>query len=107
MTKSVAGNRWCCELFKDAIEHYGERGIAIATGYDAKFGIHFALDFRAVKSSDEATFKNNGPVPFSLRMSQCIRFCPWCGAALRDFYADKAADLPLQDILDLNTSAKS
>lgn len=56
----------------------------------------FFLVFRAVNEGDEAALAESGKgssVKVSIRSSQGIAYCPWCGANLRRFYKSRD-DLP-------------
>ena len=82
-------NGWCCSLFRDAVSNFGKRGVTIAKISDVKYGLHFFLEFRAVASSEATRFRNESAVAFSLSVSQGIKFCPWCGQHLREYYATR------------------
>lgn len=85
-----AAETWCCELFREAFEKAGERGICVLV---ESYGGQplFLLQFRAIRLGDAGPPKRDTPI--GLISEAAIQFCPWCGRNLRDAYAHRAADM--------------
>jgi hypothetical protein len=88
---------YCCSLLKDAVHSKGRAGLAILPGRDPRFGLVFVLEFRAVSEQDDGQPLNSGDVKVYRRLQQAIRFCPWCGKNLSEFYKSQEDALPLVD----------
>jgi hypothetical protein len=92
---SSSEDDWCCSLFADAASGFNKRGLSVYKVVDMKFGLRFFVELRSIDVEDVPKFRSAGDVPVTLSINQGITFCPWCGCALRDFYADKAHRLPI------------
>lgn len=91
---------WCCSHLADAIQSQGNRGFSIELGFDAKLGVglYFVLKFRAIALEDDIGRKPlDTPFPVTIRSQQAIRYCPWCGTLLRDYYYRFVDRLPISE----------
>lgn len=87
--------RWCCGAFKGAFDDADERAFAIiVVRSDDDFA--FILQHRALEPDDPGPA--NHPRPISTVSEIHIRFCPWCGVALADFYRQSAATMIRPDL---------
>jgi hypothetical protein len=75
---------WCCPAFHGNYEVAGERGFAILVDRNAEKHPRFILQHRAFKKGFEQKLMTQ--TPFSLVSETQIRFCPWCGTNLVNFY---------------------
>ena len=94
------GKTWCCSLFCEFVCTDSAVGAGIIVLADRGGKNHFALQFHAVaESSREVLTARIGvfekPVVFA--WTGFIKFCPWCGKDLEQFYGrhafDNAADI--------------
>ena len=76
---------WCCIGFKAQYENAGNRGSAVLIGRNYSGGPEFTLQFRAVSQGYEASIVSDGALR-SLVTDVGLRFCPWCGVFLADYY---------------------
>lgn len=82
---------YCCKLFEEKLQSRGHGGLAIIPRRSQQIGLYFVIEFRAVAEEQNAVPLNTGDVKIYLRSEQAIRFCPWCGKNLKQFY-DKQQD---------------
>jgi hypothetical protein len=88
---------WCCSFFEDGVMRRGQGGIAIAIASDENVGLGFIMESRAVNLGDEKQIRYQGDAKVYAKTAQGIKFCPWCGTSLQDFYASKRSVLPVHD----------
>ncbi len=84
-------SKFCCSGFHFAYEQIDERGFSIVPRHSPKFGPYFELTFHALDHEHRDTLLLNTPFMLSIAASQVIKFCPYCGADLRRFYANHTA----------------
>lgn len=87
--KQLVINDWCCDVLR---QHCAERsrGVAVSLEYyeDYKFW-RFVIQSRVVDDGVELERIESTPaVPLSLSAQVIISYCPWCGARLRNVFAD-------------------
>ena len=94
-------SEWCCPLFYDAVEGRDKGPFAIVIVNVENVGLGFLLEFRVVPKGEEHKLTITCPIPVRLTAWNGIRFCPWCGQRLVDFYSEYSDQLPLhQDVLE-------
>lgn len=82
--------KWCCVGFNNMSGEVGKRGAAVLVDASvASETPRFLVQFRAVDAEAHTRFPDD--VPISLVMEIGIKFCPWCGTLLGEFYASGAA----------------
>lgn len=74
------------------------RGAAILIGRDSLGRPEFTLQFRAVDKGKETTLSGDETIPISLVEDVGMRFCPWCGRDLEEWYGDFVDDLYRPDL---------
>jgi hypothetical protein len=77
---------YCCEACKWGMQSRGKRGLAIVRRTNDDVGVFFEIEFRAVDEGSEGMVPKGSPVPVALQFQQVIKYCPWCGTKLADFY---------------------
>jgi hypothetical protein len=78
-------SRYCCPQFKNAFESLGIHGLAVGLWkFQAEVGGY--LEFRTVDAGSpiKPAFEGRGNVTLAAKSG--IKFCPWCGARLAEFY---------------------
>ena len=88
--RSQQSAEWCCVAFKSAFEAAGERDFAIVVDHFLE-GYAFIFQHRALEPDDPGP--KNHPGPISIVSQVHIRFCPWCGRSLQQFYALRLAEM--------------
>jgi hypothetical protein len=84
--------KWCCIGFENMLGQAGRRGPAILVDASREHEPpRFFVQFRAVAQGTNAHFPDD--VPISLVTEIGIKFCPWCGMSLAQFYAASARQL--------------
>jgi hypothetical protein len=84
--------KWCCIGFENMVGQAGTRGVAVLIdGSRGSVPPDFFIQFRALDTSVPPPFSSD--VPISVVMEIGIQFCPWCGALLREFYAESAVQV--------------
>jgi len=85
--------KWCCEAFHGRYDDRHERGLIIyllppIPGATTEPSFH--LGFRALENCQVVGFKETlkGRIKgnITLNISTGMKFCPWCGAELLNFY---------------------
>lgn len=80
--------KFCCGAFESNFEMAGSRGFGVFSVQFDKDQVDFIVQCRAMEPGAEAPVSKS---PLSLIAEMYIRFCPWCGKRLDQFYgADRA-----------------
>lgn len=82
---------WCCLGFEGHYGNVGNRGSAILIGKDFRGEAEFTLQFRALEPKCELPESVQNVVSTVLDVR--IKYCPWCGEDLRQFYGQNIEDL--------------
>lgn len=88
--------KWCCAGFKGNYGEAGQRGVGILVGRDFEGRPEFTLQFRAIERGNEQAVISEKPI--SLVVDVSMRYCPWCGSNLEEWYGDVADALHRQDL---------
>lgn len=86
-----AAGEWCCWSFQANFRDLAVRGFRTYAERREQ-GVSFFIEARAVDREFEE--KLNAPIPVSITIGTGIRYCPWCGERLVDWYNE---DGPLPD----------
>ena len=77
--------KYCCSAFEGHLDEAGKSGFAVF-GEDVGDKCLFLLQWRSVdKESDLTAIRS--PHPVALIGDMGLRYCPWCGVSLADFYS--------------------
>lgn len=79
---------FCCGAFQLAYDRIDEGGMSIVPRQSPSFGPYFELTFNALCAADRSATVV-ADVKIYLDGRQVIKFCPFCGTNLRDFYTHK------------------
>jgi hypothetical protein len=93
----VRNMTYCCSLFQDALSLKGEGGLAVVARRNDVVGLYFDIEFRAFAKNNEPENLDTGEYKCYLWGQNTIKYCPWCGINLDDFYNDKQFGLELED----------
>jgi hypothetical protein len=84
--------KWCCSGLEGCFENTGQRGFSVIVSRRSHEGNGvFYLQARAVADGDPDP--GPSPAPFTMVSQVAIRYCPWCGEDLRDFYREDLASM--------------
>ena len=78
--------KYCCPGYKGNLDEAGKRGFAVFVE-DIGSKPMFLMQWRAIDKGDANAVVLNAPVPVSLVVDIGMRYCPWCGVSLADFYS--------------------
>jgi hypothetical protein len=73
----------------------GSRGFGIFTKRFDDGEFQFVLQFRALDIGVSAPFTES---PLSLVSDLPLRYCPWCGVDLKEFYKDRLEQMERSDL---------
>src|SRR4051812_10132446 len=90
--------RYCCSSLKDSFDSRHERGLFVFVRPSMRAGAPpvFAFACRSVLPGDHEQLQQialSRSAPITLTSQQAIRFCPWCGVILADFYKDTYGEM--------------
>jgi hypothetical protein len=88
--------RFCCRAFEYWHNAAGERGFGVFVAHDASPEPLFVIQHRALDSNGSPPAL--APTPLSLVSDLIIKFCPWCGLKLEDFYLETARNIDRTDL---------
>lgn len=84
----------CCDLFHNLLSIEGNEGLWIVPVHNPKFGNFFFLEFCAIPRSRIGIVELSKDEKVILSTRQAIKFCPFCGKNLADFYKRSFLQLP-------------
>ena len=80
---------WCCAGLEGMYNRAGQQGVGLVVGWMRGCEPSFRVQFRAVNSGLESIVKASPPTqPPLIVTEKGLRFCPFCGTALEDFYGE-------------------
>ena len=88
--------KWCCAGFQAQVQFAGERGMAVIVDTSPEAEPVFVLQHRVVDVGTESGI--SARVPASIVTEIQIQYCPWCGAALHDFYGESVKKFARSDL---------
>jgi hypothetical protein len=83
---------WCCRVFEGWYDLAGKRGLGVLVEQEEDGRPRFLLQFRSVDAGDESKVLTE--VPFEIKGTVGIAFCPWCGKHLEPWYGPLLDGLP-------------
>ena len=96
---------FCCDGFRNAIDQRHERGLFIYVlppGHGDERRLAFRIASRSVLRADLQSFRQSGtvmPMDVTLSCQTGLRYCPWCGVRLAEFYCDSYSELLDEQII--------
>jgi hypothetical protein len=95
---------WCCNPFRNAVENRLDDGqlIYAVSPRAAEGDPGFGFAFRAVRADNlplRKELSEGAPGNVKLSGSWRIRFCPWCGVKLAEFYRTSYKDLVDENVI--------
>jgi hypothetical protein len=96
---------FCCEGFRNAIDQRHDRGLFIYVlppGHGDPQRPSFRIASRSVLPDDLQRFQQSGavmPIDVTLSCQTGLRYCPWCGVRLAEFYCDGYPELIDEQII--------
>jgi hypothetical protein len=98
---------WCCDPFRNGYDFRQERGLLVFAqprGAAAMSQPLFHIAFRALERNRQDALREaiKGRMEGCMTLSCCIaiKFCPWCGVKLAEFYGDSWHELVDQQVID-------
>jgi hypothetical protein len=88
--------KWCCPGFEGHYNQAGQRGLGILVGRDFTGRLEVTIQYRAADKGEEPVINSEKPV--SLIVDTGMRYCPWCGCDLENWYSDIADSLYRPDL---------
>jgi hypothetical protein len=83
----VSQVKFCCQGFRANFENAGARGYGLIIGKDSLNNLRVHLQHRVVDKGLESSIQCEGrDIPVSLVAEVGIKFCPWCGCDVREYY---------------------
>jgi len=87
--------KWCCMGFEGNFQTAGARGFGVFVSKRSGSEPEFILQHRSL---DPGAPTPNFEYPISLVSDVRMRFCPWCGVSLRDWYRSATEDLDRSEL---------
>jgi hypothetical protein len=86
---------FCCMGIEEFHKCAGSRGFGIFTKRFDDGEYQFMLQYRAMDNGASAPFTKS---PLSLVSEIPLKYCPWCGVNLNEFYKDKLGQMERSDL---------
>ena len=84
----------CCGLFESSLSVEGNQGLSIVPVCHPKFGNFFLLEFCAIAKAKFGLVELSKDERVTVAVKQAIKYCPFCGANLAEFYKTTFLNLP-------------
>jgi len=83
--------KWCCSAFEGWYSQAGHRGVGMLAGKSSEGDPEFFIQFRAIEDGEELTVGLPNAILIQTQLG--IRYCPWCGRELEQWYRDYLSEL--------------
>jgi hypothetical protein len=93
----IIAMKYCCPGFECAVDNAGKRGPAVFVE-DIGSKPLFLMQWRFADKEVADSIVINSPHAVSLIEDVGLRYCPWCGVSLKDFYSKSWQDLVRPDL---------
>jgi hypothetical protein len=87
---------WCCMGFSGNVQMAGNRGFSIIVNVPDDAEPEFVIQHRALDLEAELPFVSD--IPISVVTDIRIKYCPWCGVSLLEFYGKHVKEIARNDL---------